>query len=394
MKIVKVDAVALTAPYVLPPQLSTPPGYNAATEVRNCAWARIETNDGLVGWGEAYSGCYATEVTLAAIRRLAPALLSQDASDPTAALAHMRFWNRYWSMRGIGAQSTSALEAAVWDIVGQAEGKPLWQLLGDGTPRPVLLYASHGANWSSPQELYDEVQWFNSQGYRAYKMRCGEDPGDEYNPDRIKLDVERMAAVREALGPDRLLFVDAGVPQIPRTWERGRAEAYLQAFQPFNVRFFEEPALTYDLKYYQELQALGLIPIAGGESFCAPDEFELFFEAKAYGVAQPDAAVVGGPASCVEVCKSARTHDISVCMHTWCAGVGIAQNLHAACAVEGVIAMEGPQMIHAPATEPLREIWNFKDGYILTPEKPGLGVAITEELLNTYTYQPASERYY
>jgi L-alanine-DL-glutamate epimerase-like enolase superfamily enzyme len=390
MKIINVEPVALTGPY---DDAGTPLDALSGG-VRNCVWARIETDAGIIGWGEAYSGCYATEVTIAAIKRLARSVIGGDALEPIATLQHMRFWNRYWAMRGIGAQSTSAIEAALWDIVGQVKGQPVWQLLGDGQPRPVLLYASNGGNARSPQEIFDDASSWVAQGYRAYKMRCGEDPNDPIDPNRLRVDTERVEAAREALGPERLLFVDAGVPQHPVTWANGKAEAYLKAFHPYNVRFFEEPALTYDLQRYRELQSLNLIPIAGGESFTCPEEFEPFFEAGAYGVAQPDAAVVGGPASCVEVCKRAREFGISVCLHTWCAGVGIAQNFHAACSVDGVLAMEGPQMIHAPATVPLQNIWQFEDGYLQPPTAPGLGVVITDEFLSQYAYQPDSERYY
>lgn len=386
MKITRIEPIALTAPYA---PRRTPPE-KLWTEVRNCVWVRIDTDEGLSGWGEVYSGCYATEVTLAALRRFTRTLINQDPMDTQAVLQYMRFWNRYWAMRGIGAQSSSAIEAALWDIVGKVKKQPLWQLLGDGKPHPVLLYASDGDNRSSPEMIFEEVRFYVSQGYRAYKMRCGGDPGQEMEG-RLALDKERVSAAREALGKDLLLFVDVIVPQRPITWEKGRAEAYMQALYPYNVRFIEEPALTYDLKRYSELQSLNLIPVAGGESFSCPEEFEPFLEKGAYGVVQPDAAVVGGPASCMEVCRRARAFSIPVCLHTWCAGVGIAQNLHVACGTEGVLAMEGPQMIHPPASEPLVNIWHFEDGHLVPPTQPGLGVNISNELLAKYPYQPDKE---
>ena len=135
----------------------------------------------------------------------------------------------------------------------------------------------------------------------------------------------------------------------------------MDACEPYAVRSIEEPAMTYDVNRYRELQAMGRIPIAGGESFSCPEEFEPFFESSALGVAQPDAAVVGGPASCVEVCRRAHGHGIAICLHCWSAGVGIAQNLHAACAAQGgVLAMEGPQAEHALATEPIASMWRFE----------------------------------
>jgi L-alanine-DL-glutamate epimerase-like enolase superfamily enzyme len=150
--------------------------------------------------------------------------------------------------------------------------------------------------------------------------------------------------------------------------------------------------MTYDVARYRELHRRGVIPTAGGESFTCPEEFEPFFEAGAFGVVQPDAAVVGGPASCVDVLVRARTLGVPACLHSWSAGVGIAQNLHAACAVDGVIALEGSQVAHAPASEPLRPIWHFADGYLQQPSAPGLGVSITEELLAACRFESGNER--
>jgi len=388
MKIVSVKPVPLTAPYLPPRPLNPPP----ESTVRNCVWVRIETDSGITGWGEAYSGCYATGVTVAAIERHSRSILGMDASNPAPVLEHMRFCNRYWAMRGIGAQATSAIEGALWDIAGKIKNQPLWKLLGDGKPRPVLLYASDGGNPRTPEEIFEETRYYAGLGYRAYKMSCGGDPDE--NGDRVSLDRDRVQAAREGLGDERLLFVDTCVPQRSMNWPRGRAEAYLEALAPFHPRFIEEPAMTYELERYRELQAAGLIPTAGGESFTSPEEFEPFLKSGALGVAQPDAAVVGGPASCVEVCKMARSYGVSVCLHTWCAGVGIAQNIHAACTVEGLLAMEFPQYVNPLATEPLKSIWKFEDGYLSPPEEPGLGVQISEELLRKYAYRPDSERDY
>jgi L-alanine-DL-glutamate epimerase-like enolase superfamily enzyme len=386
MRVVNAEVVALTAPYRDPDT----PADQPANGMRNCVWLRLDTDGGISGWGEAYCGVYATEVTMAALRRLLPSLLRRDASEPRALMQWVRDRNRYWAMRGIGAQSTSAIEAALWDIVGKSHDQPVWQLLGDGRPRPVLLYASVGDNSLSPAEIRDEARRYALAGYRAYKLRCGGHWGEE--GDRLALDAERVSAAREGLGSDRLLFVDVSVPQRPEPWAPGRAEAYMEALAPYDVRFIEEPAMTYDVARYRELQQRGLIPTAGGESFTCPEEFEPFFEAGAYGVAQPDAAVVGGPASCVDVLVRAHALGVPSCLHSLSAGVGIAQNLHAACAVDGVLAMEGAMVIHAPASEPLRPIWRLADGYLVPPSAPGLGVSITDDLLATCRYRPGQER--
>ncbi|MEO7651749.1 MAG: enolase C-terminal domain-like protein, partial [Bryobacteraceae bacterium] len=252
MRVANCKPVVLTAPYIRP-------GANAqeaANSVRSCVWLRIDTDAGLTGWGEAYSGCYAPTVTVAALDRLCTGLRGCDISDPMSLMREVRFRNRYWAMRGIGAQATSAIEAALWDAAAQERNMPLWRLLGDGTARPVLAYASMGENRRMPDEIRAEAARFVEQGYRAYKLRCG-GTRFEHSAGRFQLDVERVAAAREGLGPNPLLFVDVHVPQRPVPWAREEAEAFLHAIHPFRVDFLEEPAMTYDVTAYRELQSLG-----------------------------------------------------------------------------------------------------------------------------------------
>src|SRR5580700_3239574 len=107
MKISRITSFPLTAPYTVP---SLPPDH-WAHGLRNCVWLRIDTDEGLSGWGESYCGVHATEVTLAALRRLTRTLVGGDFQEPSEILADVRFDNLYWAARGIGAQCTSAIEA-------------------------------------------------------------------------------------------------------------------------------------------------------------------------------------------------------------------------------------------------------------------------------------------
>jgi L-alanine-DL-glutamate epimerase-like enolase superfamily enzyme len=109
-------------------------------------------------------------------------------------------------------------------------------------------------------------------------------------------------------------------------------------------------------------------------------------------VAQPDAAVVGGPVSCASVCRQAAEFGVPVGLHAWSAGVGIAQNLHAAWSADNALAVEFPVSTHAPQTEPIEPLLHFDDGYLHPTSRVGLGVDVTEELLMRYAYQPGKER--
>ena len=381
-----VRVVPLTAPYVRP---DTPLDHRA-NGVRNCVWLRVETENGVVGWGEAYWGVYATDVTVAALERQRPYLLGANALDPDAAMAHVRFRTRYWAQRGLGAQATSAAEAALWDILGQTLGEPVWRLLGDGERRPVALYASAGDDSLDPPEVFAQARRFAELGYRGYKIRGGGRAGDPQEG-RLERDVARIEAARNGLGPDRILGLDVSVPQRSELWSRERAETYLDAIAPY-ATFLEEPARTYDVETYAALQARGGVAVAGGESFTDPAEFEPFFSASAFGLVQPDAAVVGGPANCAAVCRRAYELGVPSSVHAWSAGVGLAQNLHVALSTPGVLILEWPQSAHALATEPLAGLLEIDDGYAQPPMRPGLGVEIDEDFLREFAYRLQSER--
>jgi D-galactarolactone cycloisomerase len=386
-KIRAFEVVTLTGTYVRPDTAAN----HKANGLRNCVWLRLETESGLVGWGEAYWGAYATEVTAAALRRYRSSLLGADISDPEAATEHARFRNRYWTMRGIGAHASSAIEAAIWDIFAQAAGVPLWKLLGDGVGRPVLAYASAGDTSMSPAEIYAQVTRLTGMGYRAYKLRCGGELGKD-DQAQLEWDVERVRAAREALGRDRLLLVDVTVPQRKVLWTEERAQTYMERLEPFGLFLLEEPAPTYDLERYRSLQATGRIAVAGGESFTSPEEFEPFFAARAYGVVQPDATVVGGPVSCAAVCRRAHELGVPVAIHAWSAGVGLAQNMQVAFGSPAAELIEWPQARYDLATEPIRPIFRMVDGYLQPPEAPGLGVSVSPELIEAHTLRPDSER--
>jgi D-galactarolactone cycloisomerase len=379
--------VPLTAPYV---RLDTPPEH-WANGYRNCVWLRVEADDGTVGWGEAYWGVYATEATVAALVRCEPHVLGADASNPVGTMQEVRFRARYWAMRGLGAQALSAVEAALWDIAGQLRGEPVWRMLGGPKPNPVPLYASAGDDSLEPGEIAAQVGRMIDRGFEAYKMRCGGRAGDE-RPGILERDLARVAAARDALGPDRLLMVDVSVPQRRDIWPTEQAIAYVEALAPFRLAFLEEPAATYDIAGYKQLRTLGKVPIAGGESFTSPEEFEPFFAAEAYDVVQPDAAVVGGPASCVQVARRALEHGVKVALHAWSAGIGLAQGLHAGAAVPGILVLEWPLSEHAPASVPIEHLIEFSEGSVRMSDEPGLGVRVSEDFLITYRYRPGYER--
>jgi L-alanine-DL-glutamate epimerase-like enolase superfamily enzyme len=205
MKIGRVAATALNVPlHIKLPGIER----NASLE---CCYVEVETDAGIIGHG---LGAITRETVIAEIvnRVIAPTILGDDP------LAHELICEKlYWTLTprgqtGFGAQALSAVDAALWDIKGKALGQPIWRLLGGARPR-VPLYATFGFNFFDREQLAAAAKLWVEQGYRRLKMVVGHEAlrPREARPlaEIISEDAARVRAVREAVGPDIELFIDA-----------------------------------------------------------------------------------------------------------------------------------------------------------------------------------------
>jgi L-alanine-DL-glutamate epimerase-like enolase superfamily enzyme len=181
-----------------------------------------------------------------------------------------------------------------------------------------------------------------------------------------------------------------GFKQGPHQWTVATATTVLKALEPFNIFFFEEPLPYTDPQGYGELRRSTTIPIAGGESLTTRDEFRRFADEDAFTIAQPDAAWTGGLVEFIEVSRMFAVRNRWVASHAWGGGAAVMQNLHAAFACPNTIIVEIP-----PAAGPLhREVWGdsfqMKDGAVLPPQAPGLGVTLSDTLKEKYPFVPGT----
>jgi L-alanine-DL-glutamate epimerase-like enolase superfamily enzyme len=225
---------------------------------------------------------------------------------------------------GMGAITTlalSAIDVALWEIRAQASGRPMFLELG-GHASSIPAYTSGIDLYMDPNELASTQRTLKQSGYRWFKIKVG-------HPD-IGIDVARVAAAREAVGPDCKLVVDAN-----QAWDLGEAIKRCRAFEPFAVGWMEEPLRTNDVGDHATLRSKTSVPIALGESLYTIDEFRRFLMADAVDIIQADIARVGGFSPWLKIANLAAAWNRPVAPHYF-----VELSVHALCAVDNGLVLE------------------------------------------------------
>ncbi len=400
LRIVDVRTVLLTGPCTHDPWLSV------FKQLRTVSLVEIETDAGVVGLGETYAGYFFPESVPLVVDYVRPVLLAVEGLDEEefsvpGVLALLRTCIQYWGRVGLGAGVLAGIEGALWDLVGQVRGMPVHRLLRADAPTSLPAYATGGPSPWPPDDLLHKVDFYLGLGFRAVKLSSGYLDSATRNevPSRgvhgaVDTEVGKAALLRDTFGAEVGLLLDGhmGHREGPDRWDLETAGAVLEALEPFGLTFFEEPLRYDDVAGYAELTARSLIPVAGGEQLSTVAEFTAFADRSAFAVAQPDAAWLGIDGF-VQVARLSGTRGRQVAPHAWSGGVGVMQNLHAAFACDNALVVEIP-----PAAGPLHtELWGdslrMRDGRVLRPDAPGLGVQLTPATRDAYPFRPGAEEF-
>lgn len=358
MKVTRVEATWYQAPFAHPIENSSF-RYRASNKVV----VRVHTDDGLAGTGWTNG----TGLAMAIAQDMGERILGRDplARDRTlAVLADDKVYGR----GGLAAKARSAIDIALWDLAGLASGLSLHRMLGGRHERTDAYVA--GGYYSSGKDLEalaDEALRETSSGARAFKMKVGRLGVSE--------DLERVAAVREAVGPGVRLLVDAngGYDRISAR-EMGRGLADLGVF------WFEEPIDSRDVEGQAELRRAVAVPIASGESEHSRHEMRRAIRAGAMDFVNADAQCVDGVTGWLEAASMATAGGLAVAPHG-------DQELHvhlAAAAPSGAL-VEFYQGVNALRESMFQEKLELQDdGTVIPPDRPGIGFALDEERLAAF----------
>jgi D-galactarolactone cycloisomerase len=326
---------------------------------------RVQTSDGVVGWGEAQAPV-APEIPRTIVDvLLGPLALGEDA------LAPERLWSRLYSAMRVRGHTGSflldaiaAIDMAIWDICGKVAGQPLARLLGGPCQDPVPCYVSglHGA--SVDARVAEAVRLFGG-GARAFKL---------FLSDREADCLETVRAVRAALGPEVRLAVDA-------LWrlDEARAIRFAEALAPSDVLWLEAPLAPEDVRGHARLARRSPLPIALGECYRTRFEILPFFERGAIGVLQPDLGR-SGITEARKLAILADTHHVSVAPHV-SIGLGpqIAAAAHFAAAIPNLLLLECNPRVFEVSARLARGALDWSVASVRIPQEPGLGIQIDED---------------
>jgi L-alanine-DL-glutamate epimerase-like enolase superfamily enzyme len=336
------------------------------------SWLVVEvmTDDGLVGIGNAALSPVVTKQVID--HHLKPLLLGADPWDTEFLWQHMYRKTMAFGRKGIGMAAISAVDIALWDLLGKSAKQPVYRLLGGRTKARIPVYASR--LYSGPlDQLASEAKAYQEAGYKAMKLRFGWGPVD--GAAGMRRNVELVRTVRETVRDEIDVMADAYMG-----WTLDYAKRMLPLLEPFHLRWLEEPVIPDDVRGYAELKAFGRVPIAGGEHEFTSYGFRDMLESHAVDYIQFDTNRVGGISQARKITAMAEAFSIPVVPHA-----GQMHNYHVVMAsLNSPIAEFFPPVDVEVGNELFWYIFNgepvAKDGFIdLDENLPGLGLTINEE---------------
>ena len=337
--------------------------------------AELFTDDGFVGLGNAALAPQATKQVIDLY--LKPLLIGQDAWDIERLWQHMYRKTMAFGRKGIGMVAISALDIALWDVLGKSAKQPVFRLLGGRTKTRIPVYASR-LYATELGKLAVEAKRYKDEGYRAMKLRFGWGPADGAHG--MQRNVELVRTVRESIGDDIDLMADAYMG-----WNPDYAKRMLPLLEPFRLRWLEEPVIPDDVQGYTQLKSYSRIPIAGGEHEFTLYGFRDLLEARAVDYIQFDTNRVGGITQARKIAALAEAYSVPVIPHA-----GQMHNYHVVMA-----SLNSPMAEYFPRVDV--EVGNELFWYIFRGEPiakggsidlddnvPGLGLTIDEAGLERF----------
>jgi len=340
-------------------------------------WLIVEifTDAGHVGLGNAALSPRLTKQTIDLY--LKPLLIGKDPFDTEFLWQHMYRQTMAFGRKGLGMAAISAVDIALWDILGKAAGQPVFRLLGGRTKSKIPVYASRLYS-QNLEDLAAEASRYKNEGYRAMKLRFGWGPLD--GAEGMERNLELLRTVREAIGYEIDLMADAYMG-----WTLDYARRMLPLVEPFRLRWLEEAVIPDDIHGYAELKRMGRVPIAGGEHEFTIYGFRQLLEARAVDYIQFDTNRVGGISQARKIAAMAEAHSVPVVPHA-----GQLHNYHIVMASLNSPMAEFFPIVDVEVGNEL--FWYIFDGeptpvngqIDLKDDLPGLGLTIKENELSKF----------
>ena len=373
MKITDVQTIRLRARIPTDGQVFSRSGVRST---RSTTLVRVDTDEGISGIGSASGNGELIEVIVAKV--IKPLLVGMDPTeiDTIWDKAYVRGGHKEFGTRGIGVVALSGVDIALWDILGKAHGVPLYQLLGGKCRDKVPVYAT-ALYPDEPAKVARRASGFADQGFHGVKIKVGFD---------LDQDIRIVRAVREELGKDFIVMTDAN-----QGYSVDVALKASDAFADCGAYWLEEPLFVEDIEGHAILREKSKTPIAVGENLHMCYAFENFIMRGAVDFIQPDVARAGGITEIRKITALAARHKVPVSFHTWGDGVALAASVHLSAALKDCIVMELDYTYNPLREELLREPFKVQNGFLIPPERPGLGIELNPNALERFAFSGSED---
>jgi galactonate dehydratase len=357
---------------------------------KNWLFVKVETDDGLHGWGEAYTQADRDTAIEAHIQKLERYLVGWNPFE-IKRFTHMAYED--WATKRGGIDffcAVSGVEHALWDIVGKALEQPVYNLLGGPCRDRIRVYAN---GWSgraaTPQELGERAREVVKKGFTALKFDPFPGPWRLYITREEELQaIAKVKAVREAVGPAVDILVE-----VHRRLAPMHAIRVAHAMEPYRPFWYEEPVPRENLEALAEVRRGISIPVVTGECIYTKAGFRRVFETRAADIINPDICNTGGILELKEIAAMAEPHFVAVSPHNYNSmTIGLAASVHASAVMTNFLILEYFLNFEAVSGEIAVKPLRAENGFIQLPKTPGLGVELKEEALARYHYQEFPKR--
>ena len=373
MKITDLQTIRLRAPIPAEGQVFSRSGVRST---RFTTLIRVETDEGISGIGSASGNGELIECIITKVVK--PMLIGMDPTDLDAIWdkVYVRGGHKEFGTRGIGVVALSGVDIALWDILGKVRGLPLYKLLGGKCREKVPVYAT-ALYPEEPTKVARRARAFADQGFHGVKIKVGFD---------LDQDIRIVRAVRDELGKNFLVMADAN-----QGYDIDVALRAADAFADCGAYWLEEPLFVEDIEGHAILREKGRTRIAVGENLHTRYAFENFLARGAVDFIQPDVARAGGISEIKKIVALASQYKVPVSFHTWGDGVALAASIHLSAALEDCIVMELDYTYNPLREKLLCEPFKVQNGYLVAPEKPGLGIELNQDALREFAFSGAEE---
>ncbi|RZJ62476.1 MAG: galactonate dehydratase [Acidovorax sp.] len=345
---------------------------------------KIETDEGIVGWGEPILEGRAQTVA-AAVEELGDYLIGKD---PRHIEDHWTVLYRGGFYRGGGVHMSAlaGIDQALWDIKGKALGVPVSELLGGNVRDRIRVYSWIGGD--RPSETAQQARDAVARGFTAVKMNGTEEMQFVDTYDKVERCLQNVAAVREAVGP----HVGIGVDFHGRV-HRPMAKVLIKELEPYRLMFIEEPVLSEHEEALKEIARISSTPIALGERLYSRWDFKRVLQGGYADIIQPDPSHSGGITETRKIATMAEAYDVALALHCPLGPIALAANLQLDAVCYNAFIQEQSLGIHYNQDNDLMdyvsnpEVFAYEDGMVAIPNGPGLGIEVNEEYVRERAQQ-------